>query len=113
MVQDRFSKFLGKLRVEIEGEEPLELDMKLKDKHKIMSIMSKFAGSPSEEHFDQLSTVFMEVLKRSYPEIDEAALNAFLIQKFEALMTGVSIAFGWTTKAELERRMKEKNLQTQ
>lgn len=115
-MQDRFSRYLGKLKVEIEGEEPLELDMKLRDKHRIMTHMKDFTGNPTEEQIESLYNVFLDILKRSYPESDEESLKGFLTQRFEQLMTGISISLGWTTKAELERKMKEveaKNLTPQ
>lgn len=116
MVQDRFSKFIGKLKVEIDGEEPLELDIRLKDKHRIMSLMKDFADKQGDEQVDALFAVFLEIMQRSYPEANEEGIKGFLTQRFEQFMSGLSIAFGWTTKAELEKKVKElesKNLQPQ
>lgn len=116
MVQDRFSKFMGRLKVEIDGEEPLELDIRLKDKHKIMTLMKDFAEKQGDEQVDSLFAVFMEIMQRSYPEANEEGLKGFLTQRFEQFMSGLSISFGWTTKADLEKKVKEleaKNLTPQ
>ena len=106
-MQDRFSKFMGKLKIEIEGEEPIELDMKLRDKHSILTHMKDFNGNPTGEQIESLFNVFLDILKRSYPESDEEGLRGFLTQRFEQFMSGISIALGWTTKADLDRKMKE------
>lgn len=105
--QDLFSKYLGKLEVEIDGEK-LELDVRLKDKHKIMSLMSKATETMSEETLEALTNIYKTILKRSFPEETEVSLDAFLLRKFESLMTALSVAFGWTTKEELEKRIKER-----
>jgi len=103
---DLFGKYLGKLKVKVDSEE-LELDVRLKDKHKIMSLMSKFGKEITEEALEGMSAIFLEILKRSYPEEKVEALEAFLTKKFEPFLTGISIAFGWTTEKELKRRLEE------
>ena len=101
-----FAKYLGKLSVEVDGEK-LELDVRLKDKQKIMALMTEFGEKLTEEVLSKLSNVFLEILKRSYPNTSEEELEAFLTKKFEDFMIGLSIAFGWTTKKEIEKSLKE------
>jgi uncharacterized protein YbcI len=107
MVQDRFSKYVGLLKVEMDGEEPLELDVRLKDKHKIMTLMKDFSEKQGDEEMEALFNVFLDIMKRSYPEDNEEGIKGFLTQKFEQFMSGLSISFGWTTKAALEKKVKE------
>jgi len=103
--KDLFGKYLGKLEVDVDGD-ILELDVRLKDKHKIMSLMAKLSNSMDENLLEELSNVFLEILKRSYPDKDPNVLEAYLTRKFEAFITGIAIAFGWTTKEELDKRVK-------
>lgn len=110
MAQSLFSKYLGKLEVDVDGEK-LELDVRLKDKQKIMGIINKMGKSLDEEGLNQLTQVYLEILKRSYPDASEEELEAFLTKKFESFMSGLAIAFGWTTKKELEERLKKKEIE--
>jgi len=104
-MSDLFGKYLGKLEVEVDGEK-LELDVRLKDKHKIMSLMSKCKDTITEEALEGVTQVFKEILKRSYPDAKEEEIDAFLTKKFESFMTGLAIAFGWITKKEAEETFK-------
>jgi hypothetical protein len=104
--QSLFSKYLGRLQVEVD-EIPYDLDVKLKDKHKIMSIMKDFNNKP-EETLENLAIIYKEIIKRSYPEETDDSIDAFLTKKFEAFMTSLSIAFGWTTKEDLKKSMEER-----
>jgi len=106
MSQDLFSKYLGKLEVDVDGVK-LELDVRLKDKQKIMSLVNKFGEELTEETLIALSTVFKDILKRSYPDTGEEKFDAFLVHKFESFMTSLAIAFEWTTKAELDEKTQE------
>lgn len=99
---DRFGRYLGKLDMEVAGEK-LELDIKLKDKHRIMALQSKMGKEMNEEVVGQLSDIFLEVLKRSYPEEKPEALEAFLTRCFEQFIIELSVAFGWTTREQLKR----------
>ena len=76
---------MGKLKVEMEGEEPLELDMKLRDKHRIMTHMKDFAGNPTEEQIESLFNVFLDILKRSYPESDEERIERIFDSEIRAV----------------------------
>ena len=105
--QDLFSKYVGKLIVEVDGEK-LELDVRLKDKQKIMALMGEFGEKISEDILDRLTVIYIEILQRSYPEETKESIEAFLTKKFESFMTGMSISFGWTTKEDMERRIKER-----
>lgn len=107
MAQSLFSKYLGKLEVDVDGE-ILELDARLKDKQRIMSLMSKFGEEITEDSLEKLTQVYMEILKRSYPDVPEEQFEAFLLHKLESFMTGLAVAFEWTTKDELEKKMKER-----
>jgi hypothetical protein len=108
--QGLFSKYMGKLAVEIDGK-TLELDVRLKDKQKIMSLSTKFQDKINEETLQALTAVYMEILKRSYPDTPESEFEGFLLHKSEDFMTALSIAFGWTTKekidADIEKRKKQ------
>ncbi len=104
---DLFKAYLGKLEVNIDGK-TLDLDVRLKDKQKIMSLVSKFGKeSIPEEKLNELADIFKEILKRSYPDTPEEEFDGFLLHKFEDFMTELSIAFGWTTKKELEKKIEE------
>lgn len=108
-MQDRFSKYMGKLKVEMDGEkEPFMLELEIQDKHKIMVLMQEFAKTPTEDSFKRLSDVLLVILKRSYPDAKPEELNMFLVKKYEAFMSGLSIAFGWTTKKELEEKIRQR-----
>jgi len=107
LAQSLFSKYLGKLQVEVD-DEILELDVKLKDKQRIMNTMGKMKEGFTDEILDKLTETFKEILKRSYPDSTDEELEAFLTKKYESFMAGLSIAFGWTTKEELKKRIEEK-----
>ena len=97
----KFAGYLGKLEIEIDGEK-LELDVQMQDKQKLMS--SK--GIKSEQGVGKMIEVFKGILKRSYPDEPVEELEAFLTRKIERFMTEISIAFGWTTREELEMTTK-------
>ena len=107
MSQDLFSKYLGKLEVEVDGEK-LELDVRLKDKHRLMAIISRCKDKIEEKDLEELGSLFKEILQRSYPNESPEAIEAFLAKKFESFLEGLTIAFGWATKKEIEERLKKK-----
>ena len=107
MAQSLFSKYLGKLEVDVDGE-ILELDVQLKDKQKILSLVSKFGAELTEENVAKLAEAYKDIIVRSYPSEDVEAIDAFIAKKFESIMTGLAVAFGWTTKEELEKRVGER-----
>ena len=94
----KFKAYLGKLEIEVDGEK-LELDVRLKDKQKILSLTSL----KSEESVTKLTNVFLEILKRSYPEEPPEEQEAFLTKKLEKFLSEISIAFGWTTREEMNK----------
>ena len=94
----KFKAYLGKLEIEVDGEK-LELDVRLKDKQKILSLTSL----KSEESVTKLTNVFLEILKRSYPEEPVEEQEAFLTKKLEVFLSEISIAFGWTTREEMKK----------
>lgn len=105
--QSLFSKYMGKLHITID-DKTLELDVKLKDKQKIMTLMSKFADTLSEESLEGLTNTYIDILQRTYPDVSREQFEAFLLHKFEDFMTELSIAFGWTTREDFEKKMKER-----
>ena len=107
-MSDRFEKFMGKLTVEVEGEESLKLDLKLSEKHKILRLLTDIRKSGSEEKsLDELNILLKDIIMRNYPDAKAESVDAFLLQKFESVMTGLSVAMGWTTKEEIEKNRKK------
>jgi len=104
----RFNRYLGKLEVNVDGEE-LELDVKLADKQKIMALQNKFKSSP-EDTVLGLTTIFKDIIKRSYPDTTEEELDAFLTKKFEKFLVEISIAFGWGTRADFEASFRKEGI---
>ena len=98
----KFRQYLGKLEVPV-GKEKLELDVRLSDKQKIMSL----GKLESEEKVAKLTGVFMDILKRSYPEEPAEEMEAFLTKNLETFLTEISIAFGWTTREQIESELKK------
>ena len=94
----KFKAYLGKLEINVDGEK-LDLDVRLQDKQKILSLTSL----KSEESIKKLTDVFLDILKRSYPEEPLEEQEAFLTKKLEKFLSEISIAFGWTTRKEMER----------
>ena len=94
----KFAGYLGKLELDVDGEK-LELDVRLKDKQKLLS----FSQSKSNDQIDLMTEVFLEILKRSYPEEPEDELNSFLTKKLESFLKAISIAFGWASKEDMEK----------
>jgi len=123
---DKFGRYLGLLDITV-GEEELKLDVRLKDKHKLMSSLSKSKSNDiSEDQIILISDVLLKILKRSYlpyydskedvsdAQTDEEikqnlevsqALEAFMTQKFEKLISAISVAFGWTTQDKITSQM--------
>jgi len=104
--QSLFSKFVGKLQVEVSGE-TLELDMKLKDKQKLMAAMAIYNDRP-DEALEKIGEIYKNILKNSYPNEPEDNIDAFLTMKFEDFMAAISIALGWTTKEKLDKEMEDR-----
>jgi len=109
-MSDLFGKYLGKLEVEVDGDK-LELDMQIQEKHKLMKLLDELRKGFSEETLNKISDLFLQILQRSYPDVPREELEAFLLKKLEAMLTGISIALGWTTKEDLEKRLEKKGLQ--
>ena len=119
---DKFGRYLGLLDIEVDGEK-LELDVRLKDKHKLMSCFtSKNTEEVSEEQISTLSNILLKILQRSYlPFYDKekdipdakteeetkdnetvnSALESFLTVCFEKLISEISIAFGWSSSEKI------------
>ena len=104
----RFNRYLGKLEVNIDGEE-LELDVKLADKQKIMALQNKFRDKP-EETMQGLTDVFKSIILRSYPDEKPDEIEAFLTKKFEKFLVEISIAFGWGTRADFEASFRKEGI---
>jgi len=104
----RFNRYLGKLEVNVDGEE-LELDVKLSDKQKIMALQSKFKSSP-DEAVTGMTTIFHDIIKRSYPDEPDVDIDAFLTKKFEKFLVEISIAFGWGTRADFESSFRKEGI---
>jgi hypothetical protein len=104
----RFNRYLGKLEVNVDGEE-LELDVKLADKQKIMALQNKFKDKP-DEVMQGMTTIFSEILKRSYPDSTDEELESFLTKKFEKFLVEISIAFGWGTRVDYESSFRKEGI---
>lgn len=93
----KFKMYLGKLPLEVDGEK-LELDVRMEDKQKLLSLQN----INTEAGIKKMGEIFLEILKRSYPEDPVEEIRDFLIKKFEKFMGEISIAFGWTTRKDME-----------
>lgn len=104
---DRFKQYLtGKLPVDVEGEEPLELDMELQEKRKILVLSQKMQKEPEQEKaMGELNEILKVILRRSYPkeELPDNAMDAYLLRNSEALLMGLAVAFKWMTKSQLNK----------
>ena len=94
----KFKAYLGKLDLEVDGEK-LELDVRLQDKQRILAL----SNIQTESSMTKLTSVFLDILVRSYPEDDKTELEAFLTKKLDKFLSEISIAFGWTTREEMKK----------
>ena len=104
----RFNRYLGKLEVNVDGEE-MELDVKLADKQKIMALQTKFKDKP-DEAITGMSSIFKDIIKRSYPDTTDEEIDAFLTKKFEKFLVEISIAFGWGTRADFDASFRKEGI---
>lgn len=99
----RFKQYLGKTEIVVDGER-LELDVTLEDKEKFLS-MGK--GDLDEEKVKKMTSNILNIFKKSYPDEPEEEINALVGQKLEKILIELSIAFGWTTKEEMDKALKK------
>ena len=99
---DRFEQWkTGKLEIEMEGEEPLKLFFTLNEKKEIFSLLDK-TEDQTEEGYDEMNRKILEILQRSYPDTDPKALEAYVAEKSDKILQGISIKVGWTTKDRVD-----------
>ena len=124
----RFEKYLGGLPITVEGEKYV-LDMRLKDKAKMISLQPKMKEGMTEEVVLEMGDIFRTVFYRTFlpywdkhldkslenitPEQlieqdnEKSALELFLTKNFENILTEVGIAMGWTTREELQKAIEK------
>ena len=96
----KFEKYLGKFEIEVDGEK-LDLKVQMSDISKIMTAQK--GGELTEESAEKMINTFKEILKRSYPDEKEEAIDAFLLKNFVAFTTAFVEELGWAKKGELTK----------
>ena len=100
----RFTQYLGKLQVEVDGQQ-LELDAKLKDKEKLMKLQE---SKDADKKVDVMTKVLLEIIKRSYPEDPVEEVEAFVDKNYIEYLQNLMIAFKWAKKEDFEELKKKK-----
>lgn len=110
-MSDRFKKWMGKLPIEVDGEK-LELDMRMKDKQKLLEIVSTLKDNKNEneivKYLPQIDEISMEILKRSYPEEDPIVLERFLADNSIEFMQKLFEALKWSD-VKAKEKVEQKN----
>jgi len=100
----RFTQYLGKLQVEIDGQK-LELDAKLKDKEKLMKSQE---SKDNEKKVEVMTDVLLDIMKRSYPNEPVEEIEAFVDKNYVEYLQNLMVAFKWAKKGDFEELKKKK-----
>jgi hypothetical protein len=100
----RFTQYLGKLQVEVDGQQ-LELDAKLKDKEKLMKSQE---SKDKENKVAVMTEVLLDIMKRSYPEEPIEEIEAFVDKNYIEYLQNLMVAFKWAKQEDFEELKKKK-----
>ena len=99
---DRFDQWkTGKLEIEMVGETPLALLFTLDEKKQIFSLLDT-KETTVDEGFDKMNKLLLGILKASYPDTEPKALEAYVVEKADKILEGISIKVGWTTREKID-----------
>jgi len=102
----RFTQYLGKLQIEVDGNQ-LELDAKLKDKEKLMKSQESKDNSKKVEI---MTEILLDIMQRSYPEEPAEEIEAFVDKNYMEYLQNLMVAFKWAKKEDFEE-LKKKTLE--
>ena len=98
----RFSKFLGKVSIKIDGEE-LNLDkMTVEDIQKLVDL-----SKAKENEIVNGVRVLSDLVCKNYPDEPRNEIESFVLKNYTQLTEEIIIALGWTTREKLEETKKE------
>lgn len=101
----RFGKYLGYTTITVGGEN-FEISPTLKDKQELMAVQMKSKGELSAEDWDIYHTVFKRILRKVEPDVQEEALDAFLMKYDIEFMLQLFKVFGWSDESQVEELKK-------
>jgi len=100
----RFSRYLGKFDITI-GEEKLELDVKMKDVKKFLTMTS--GKGMDEKGVERMTGTFLDIMIRSYPQEPTEEMESFIARNFMSFMNELFIAMGWMDKKDVDAQKKK------
>lgn len=98
----RFSKFLGKVSIEIDKETINLNSLDVEDVQKIVDLSKK-----KENEIVEGVKVLSDIVSKNYPEEPIEEIKAFVLKNYSTLIEEIIIALGWTTREKLEKQKKE------
>lgn len=102
----RFNKYLGKTEITVDGEF-LELDVTMADKEKFISVGK---GEMTEDKAKRLTSVIVDIMKRSYPDEPMEETVAFVTKNLEDMLVELAVAFKWTTRDAINKELAKNQL---
>lgn len=100
-----FDEFItGKMELTVGGKD-LKLDVTIKDKRKLKTIIPD-GQSITEEGLEKMDNTFLEILKRSYPDEKSEAMEGFYNKHDVEFMQEFFIKVGWTKREDLKVKAK-------
>lgn len=96
----RFGKYLGYATITVGGEQ-FEISPTLKDKQELMAVQMKNKGEMSAEDWNLYHAVFKRILRKVEPDVQEEALDAFLMQYDIEFMLQLFKVFGWSDEKSI------------
>lgn len=94
----RFSKFLGKVSVEVDGEK-LDLSIKVEDVQQLVDLSKN-----KENEIVNGVKVITDIICKSMNEPREE-VEAFVLKNYADLSQEIIIALGWTTREKLNEEI--------
>lgn len=96
-----FDEFItGKMELNVGGKE-LFLDVTIKDKRKLKSSFG-MGKNINEEILEKMDSVFIDILKRSYPKEKAEAMEGFYSKYDTEFLEKFMIAVGWAKQKDFE-----------
>jgi hypothetical protein len=118
MESEKFSKFLGKMKINIGGED-FEIDPTVEERLPILNyIVANSKASESGKMADmgmvtKIKENLIVVFSRNYKDVAQQSMTEFVDKAFESIISEIALASGWISKEKLIEAVNQVNKKKQ